>query len=179
MNFVYGYLTIGLLLSGVLFMFDAPFTAKTPPVFNARPDPEAAPGPTWRARLIAISLIVLLMLLGWPFWAGFKLWRGWRPPAPEPSTARKFIVQATDLLEPVNLADLAQRESPDVLETPAWRQFCRRLRRRDTLWTFAAWWKPWQGTAEWRTGYVIVRGDRPSACFLTGQKRLDQEAHRY
>lgn len=179
MNFVYGYLTIGLLLTGVLFMVDAPFTSKTPLVFNARPDPEAPPAPTWRARLTGIGLILLLMLLFWPFWVGFKGWRWWMPPEQNRLAPEGFAVQATDLLEPVALADIEQRESPSALESLAWRQFRRRLRRHDTLWTFSAYWKPWIGTAEWRTGYVIVRSDRPGPCFLTRQKRLDEEAHRY
>lgn len=179
MNVGYGYLTIGLLLTGVLFMVDAPFTSKTPPVFNARLTPEAPPAPTWRMRLVGIGLILLLMLLFWPFWVGFKAWRWWMPPEQHRLAPEEFTVQATDLLEPVSLADIEQRESPDLLESLAWQQFCRRQRRRDTLWTFTAWWKPWQGTAEWRTGYVIVRGDRPGPCFLTRQQRLDKEAHRY
>lgn len=179
MNFMYGYLTIGLFLTGVLFLVDAPFTAKTPPVFNARPDPAAPPAPTWRTRLAGIGLILLLMMLFWPFWVGFKAWRWWRPPDNAPSALQEFVVQPTDLLESVTLADLEQRELPRALESPAWRQFRRRLRRHDTLWTFSTYWKPWRGTAEWRTGYVIVRGDCPGPCFLTRQKPLDAETHRY
>lgn len=179
MNFMYGYLTIGLLLTGVLFLVDAPFTSKTPPVFNARPDPEAPPAPTWRTRLAGIGLILLLMMLFWPFWVGFKAWRWWRPPNYDPPTLREFAVQPTDLLEPLTLADIEEREPSRMLEAPAWRSFRRHLRHQDALWTFSAYWKPLIGPTEWRTGYVIVRGDCPGPCFLTSQKRLDVEAHRY
>ena len=179
MNFVYGYLTIGLLLTGVLFMVDAPFTSKTPPVFNERPAVRVEPSPTWRDRLLVVALVLLLMAFLWPFWVGFKGWRWWMPPEQTRLAPEGFAVQATDLLEPVALADIEQRESPSALESLAWRQFRRRLRRHDTLWTFSAYWKPWIGTAEWRTGYVIVRSDRPGPCFLTRQKRFDEEAHRY
>lgn len=179
MNFVYGYLTIGLLLTGVLFIVDAPFSSKTPPVFNERPAVPVEPSPTWRDRLLIVALVLLLMAFLWPFWVGFKVWRWWTRPDKEPSNPDAFVVRATDLLEPVALADIERHETHGALQSPTWRPFRRRLRRQDTLWTFSAYWKPPIGSTEWRAGYVIVRGDRPGPCFLTRQKRLDEEAHRY
>ena len=179
MNYVYGYFAIGLLIASGWLIAHSPWVSKRPPVFNERPSASPTDTPTWPVLLMRAVLVLLLMMPLWPFWLGFKVWRWWAPEDEAPRASEEFVVQLTDLLEPVTLADVEQRESPSVLESLAWPPFCRYLRRHDTLWTFSTYWKPQMSATEWRTGYVIVRDNRPGPCFLTCQKPLDQEAHRY
>lgn len=180
MNGVYGYFAIGLLIASGLLIAHSPFVPKVPPVFNERPPAEPADKLTWRVLLLLAALILLLMMLLWPFWLGFKIWRWWVPADEAPRATDEFAVQLTDLLEPVTLADVEQSGLLSALPLSVWQSFRHRLRRNDTLWTFSTYWKsPHDKIRELRAGYVIVRGNRIGPCFLTDQKRLDEEAHRY
>ena len=135
------------------------------------------------ARLVAPVLSAVGVVLLWPFGLAMKL----QDMAAQRARIKReeadtFKLKATDLVERMSLADIAQREmvhdplgaAPQVPfghAHAAWQKFLDALQPGDEIWRFSA-----QSTLSWgplehRRGYAIKRQGQVGAYFMTHFKR--------
>ena len=99
---------------------------------------------------------------------------------------KKFAVTEGDLLEKLSVPEIEARERivdpmGAVPDAPfghlnvAWLKFKTAMEPHDSLSSFSARWSTNWGREETLAGYVIVRGDRIGAHFLTSRKILNDD----
>lgn len=193
MHYFHWYLAIGVIALLSFFVGNLLFGKKGAVSFQELfGSGDAHPSLSYRffEQIVLLTLALLLEVALWPIWLALKIRLWWKPPELTLATQREFAVVRADLLEPICHQDVEQRERVnDPLSVVPnrsfdhryedWQSFCNCIEPDDALWTFSAYWKPPRGAQELRAGYVIVRGDRIGPYFLTVQKRLNEEAHRY
>ena len=135
------------------------------------------------ARLVAPVLSAVGVVLLWPFGLAMKL----QDMAAQRARIKReeadtFKLKATDLVERMSLADIAQREmvhdplgaAPQVPfghAHAAWQKFLDALQPGDEIWRFSAQRTLSWGPLEHRRGYAIKRQGQVGAYFMTHFKR--------
>ena len=139
------------------------------------------------ARLVAPVLSAVGVLLLWPFGLAMKL----QDMAAQRARIKReeadtFKLKATDLVERMSLADIAQREmvhdplaaAPQVPfghANAAWKKFIEALQPGDEIWRFSAQRTLSWGPQEHRRGYAIQRNGQVGAYFITHNKRTSAQ----
>ncbi len=133
----------------------------------------------------ALGLLGLGVLLALAFVV--HAWREWRKPAhhgddeieTEPLMEPRFVVRRKHLLRRMSVAEIEKQEMvKDPLGAapqlpfghlhPQWVELRQGVHKRDQIWTFSAFWKPWPwAPGETRMGYVVVRHGKPAEYLLT------------
>jgi hypothetical protein len=135
------------------------------------------------SRLVAPVLSAVGVVLLWPFGLAMKL----QDMAAQRALVKReeadtFKLKATDLVERVSLADIAQREmvhdplgaAPEVPfghAHAAWQKFIEALQPGDEIWLFSSQRTLSWGPLEHRRGYAIKRQGQISRHFITHSKR--------
>ena len=139
------------------------------------------------SRLVAPVLSAVGVVLLWPFGLAMKL----QDMAAQRARVKReeadtFKLKATDLVERMSLADIAQREmvhdplgaAPQVPfghAHAAWQKFIDALQPGDEIWRFSAQRTLSWGPLEHRRGYAIKRQGQVGAYFMTHMKRTSAE----
>ena len=135
------------------------------------------------SRLVAPVLSAIGVVLLWPFGLAMKLQDMVAQRARiKREEADTFKLKASDLVEHMSLADIAQREmvndplgaAPQVPfghAHAAWQKFIDGLQPGDEIWRFSAQRTLSWGPQEHRRGYAIKRQGQVGAYFITHKKR--------
>ena len=139
------------------------------------------------ARLVAPVLSAVGVVLLWPFGLAMKL----QDMAAQRARIKReeadtFKLKASDLVERMSLADIAQREmvhdplgaAPQVPfghAHAAWQKFIDALQPGDEIWHFSAQRTLSWGPQEHRRGYASKRNGQVGAYFMTHMKRTSAE----
>ena len=133
--------------------------------------------------LVAPVLSAAAMVLLWPIGLLVQLqYKAEQRARARREEADTFKLKATDLVERMSLADIAQREmvhdplgaAPQVPfghAHAAWQKFTEALQPGDEIWRFSAQRTLSWGPQEHRRGYAIQRNGQVGAYFMTACKR--------
>ena len=133
--------------------------------------------------LVAPVLSAAAMVLLWPIGLLVQLqYKAEQRARARREEADTFKLKATDLVERMSLADIAQREmvhdplgaAPQVPfghAHAAWQKFTEALQPGDEIWRFSAHRTLSWGPQEHRRGYAIQRNGQVGAYFMTACKR--------
>ncbi|HIE11319.1 MAG TPA: hypothetical protein EYP62_06855 [Kiritimatiellae bacterium] len=185
MNYLFGYLAIGILVFLVVIGSPLLGERKESDFDQLMREADARLRKTWWDRLLAWIIVplvaALIAVVAWPlvlFTLAKDKW--WPREQPDTEEEEEFAVAREHLLQRRTIEEIeaAERVSdplgavPDlafVHLNPAWAKFKENLRPDDELWSFSAPWKDWGGT-ELCEGYAIVRDREIGPWFIANRK---------
>lgn len=192
MIYLYGYLAIGVAVLVVIFAAHLISRKRESEFARGMKDALYPERKTWRYRLlntfVVPPLAALLVLAVWPvvfYMKGKEVWG--KKDARTPQEAEKnFAVTECHLLEKLSVPEIEARErivdpmgavpdAPFGHLNAAWLKFKTAMEPHDSLSSFSARWSTSWGHEEILAGYVIVRGNRIGAHFLTSRKSLNDD----
>ena len=191
MIYLYAYLSAGVVVWLALLLENqlsgSARLAGTSPILDALHPERKTRRYRILARLVAPVLSAVGVVLLWPFGLAMKL----QDMAAQRARIKReeadtFKLKATDLVERMSLADIAQREmvhdplgaAPQVPFGHAhavWQKFIDALQPGDEIWGFSAQRTLSWGPQEHRRGYAIQRNGKVGAYFITHNKRTSAQ----
>jgi len=191
MNYIIAYLLLGVLILSIIYISSRMDKSKDAEDLRNIYD-LIGRGPKSLKEKILDKLIapVIAGMLAILFWPGVIIWvikdrllkRAYKNKTksePEIFKVKQEHLKAQVSIEDIEAMEIVTDPLNAVPEIPfghlnsVWKSFKAKMQPEDEIWSFSALWISEWGTKDQRTGYVMVKSDRPDNFFITAIKYTD------